>query len=212
MVILAFAVFKENRNLKTALILVPLAIIVIVAEIIKSTIIDPEMLGMLDIIILFESLATALAIMLLINHRFAKVKWFISIIIAAIVLAAVGFAGVTGGTEGRIIASTSATLNLFAFQAIVWLLAVTTASLLCQKKYSRLRFNLLIILSLFVFHVIGMYIITKLVWFLGTDISFILISALVFTLIHYLITLPFLILAYRNDEYGERLSSWIKVS
>jgi hypothetical protein len=212
LVILAFAVFKENRNLKTTLILVPLAIIVIVAEVIKSTLIDPEMLGMLDIIVLFESLATALAIMLLISHRFAKVKWFVSFIIAAIVLAVIGFAGVTGGTEGRIIASTSATLYFFALQAIVWLLAVTTAALLSQKKYSRLRFNLLTIISFFIFHLIGMYLITTLVWFLGPDISFILISALIFTLIHYLIILPFFILAYKNEEYGERLLSWIKVS
>jgi hypothetical protein len=56
LVMLVFIVFKENQNLKAALILIPLAIIVIFAELIKS-IIDPEMLGMVNIIIVFESLA-----------------------------------------------------------------------------------------------------------------------------------------------------------
>jgi hypothetical protein len=114
LVMLVFIVFKENQNLKAALILIPLAIIVIFAELIKS-IIDPEMLGMVNIIIVFESLAAAIAILLLIGKSISKLKWYLLILVAAIVLAIVGYAGVVGGTEGRYIASTDLTLKTYAY-------------------------------------------------------------------------------------------------
>lgn len=211
LIILAFLALKENRNLKAASILIPLAIIVVLAEIIKS-LIDPELLGMLDIIVLFESLVTAIAILLLIGNRLEKIKWFISIIIAAVVLAVVGYAGITGGTEGRIIAATSNTLYLFAVLAIIWLLAVIATGLISNNKYSRLKFSLLLLICLFVFHIAGMYILATMIGFLGTDIKFILFSALIFTIIQYVVTLLFLLLAYKNKDFGKRLMNWLKVT
>lgn len=217
LVMLVFIVFKENQNLKAALILIPLAIIVILAELIKS-IIDPEMLGMVNIIIVFESLAAAIAILLLIGKSIFELKWYLLILVAAFVLAIVGYAGVVGDTEGRYLASTDLTLKTYALQAILWLLALLTTTIISHEKYKHIKFNLVTIVCLFIFHVFGMFLIALALGMtpfgegLTSNYGFIFIGALIFTLIHYLITLPFLILAYKNKDFGKRLMNWLKVT
>jgi NADH:ubiquinone oxidoreductase subunit 2 (subunit N) len=176
------------------------------------------MLGMVNIIIVFESLAAAIAILLLIGKSISKLKWYLLILVAAIVLAIVGYAGVVGGTEGRYIASTDLTLKTYALQAILWLLALLTTTIVSHKKYKNLKFNLITIACLFIFQVFGMFLIALALEMtpfgegLTSNYGFIFTGALIFTLIHYLITLPFLILAYKNKDFGKRLMNWLKVT
>jgi len=205
---------KENRNLQAALVLIPLGIVFVVLETAKSRL-SPEILDTVNIIAVFESLAAGLAIILLVGKRLTPSKWYISIGAAVLILAIVGFAGATGADDGRYIAATKITWNTFRLQAAIWLLAIISTALLCRKKYSRVRFNCLALLSFFIFHMLGMYIITLAMatnapWAgLAGNMVLISIGALVLGIIHYLITLPYLILAYRSADYDKRLLDWL---
>jgi len=218
LVILVIVTLKENRNLQGALVLIPLLVLYIVFEITEKFI-SPEILDEVNIIIVFESMAVGLAIIMLVGQRLATSKWYISIGATVVVLAIVGFAGATGVSGGRYIASTEITINIFALQAVVWLLALIATALLCRKRYSRLRFNSLALLSFFIFNVLGMYFIitlamvTKSPWAgLAGNMVLILIASLVLGIIHYLITLPYLILAYWSADYDKRMRDWLRLT
>ncbi|MEE9573839.1 MAG: ADP-ribosylglycohydrolase family protein, partial [Candidatus Neomarinimicrobiota bacterium] len=105
LLVVTFLLFKENRNLKATAILIPLGVIFLVAEFFRAKI-GPEGLAVFDIVILFESLAVGFAILLLLGKRLPNMKWYISFIGAGLVLAIVGYAGITGINEGRYIAAT----------------------------------------------------------------------------------------------------------
>lgn len=214
LVILAIALLKENRNLNGALVLVPLAVLYIVLKLIETQL-SPDMLAVANIIVVFQSLAACIAIILLVAPRLAQAKWYFSVGTAIAVLVIAGFAGITGAYEGRIIAATKITLYAYELQASVWLLAMIATALLSRKTYSRLRFNGLALVSFFVFHVIGMYVVAMAMandspWAaLAGNISIILMGALFLSIAHYLITLPYLILAYRSAIYDKRLRNWL---
>jgi len=215
LIILVFLVLKENRNLQAAFILIPLLVVFIVLELVESRL-SADLLGTVNIITVFESLSAGLAILLLVGQRFTQVKWYVSIGAALIVFAIVGFAGATGTNGGRYIAATQITMGAFGLQAIVWLLAMIFTSLLCRKKYGRIRFNSLAILGFFIFHVIVMYLISKAMASsplggLASNVSFLLIGALFQGIVLYLITLPYLILAYRSTVFKKRMQDWLRL-
>lgn len=216
LVILVFLVLKENRNLQATLILIPLLIVFVVLELVESRM-SADLLGTVNFITAFESLGVSLAILLLVGQRFTPAKWFVSISAALVILAIVGFAGVSGANGGRYIAATKITMGAFGLQAVVWLLAIIFASLLCQKRCSRIRFNTLTISGFFIFHVIVMYLISKAMAStplggLADNVAILLIGALIQGIILYLITLPYLILAYRNAVYDKRMRDWLRLA
>jgi len=213
LLLLAFLVFKENRNLKAAAILIPLGIIVIISEFMRHKM-GPEALSVADIIILFESLAVSIAILLLLGKRISKLKPCLSIIGAGIVLSLIGYAGVTGINEGRYIASTDLTLKGFGSVAISWLFAMVVVAIISKNNYRRIKFNILTLVALIVFNILAIYLI-----FLGIasifgggeiNFQFMLIGALVLGVIEYLITLAFYILCYTNKDYDERLTNCLR--
>jgi hypothetical protein len=215
LIILVFLVLKENRNLQAAFILIPFLVLFVVLELVESRL-PSDLLGTVNIIAVFESLAAGLAILLLIGQRFTRIKWYVSIGAALVVLAIVGFAGATGAEGGRYIAATKITIGTFGLQAVVLLLAMIFTSLLCRKRYSRLRFNSLAILGFFIFHVIVMYLISIAMaktplGGLADNITFLLIAALIQGIMLYLTTLPYLILAYRSAVYDKRMRAWLRL-
>jgi hypothetical protein len=216
LLILAFVLFKENRNLKALLILIPLIIIYIITKLLEGEM-SEDALGTINFLLVVESLAVGLAILFLLGHRITTVKWYISILIAMIVLAIAGFAGISGADGGRIIALTKSNLTLFDIQAGGWLLGMIFAGFLCRKKYGKLKFNLYALLGFFIFHIITLYLAALLVGgLIGNilagmvgSIVVLLSTSLTFTIIIYLVTLPFLILVYRSSEFEQRFLNWI---
>ncbi|MFC1620217.1 ADP-ribosylglycohydrolase family protein [Candidatus Neomarinimicrobiota bacterium] len=216
LIILVFLVLKENRNLQAAFVLIPLLVVFIVLELLESQM-SADLLGTVNVITVFESLSAGLAILLLVGQRFTPAKWYVSIGAAIIVLAIIGFAGATGTDGGRYIAATKITIGTFGMQAVVWLLAMIFTSLLCRTKYSRIRFNSLVLLGFFIFHVIVMYLVSIVMaktplGGLADNVAFLLIVALIQGVALYLITLPYLILAYRSAVYEKRMRDWLRLA
>jgi len=101
--------------------------------------------------------------------------------------------------------------------AVLWLFGVALAIRLNYRKYTKLRFNLFTILCLFVVNIVGVYLL--LLGFsqiagpwsrMGTSIAAVLGGSLLFTILQYLFTLPYLILSYTNSVYGRRLGDIIR--
>jgi hypothetical protein len=216
LLLLAFVLLKENRNIKTLLILIPLIIIFIITRLLEGSM-SADMIGTINFLLVVEVLAVGLAILFLLGHKVSTVKWYFSILIAMIVLGIVGFTGITGADDGRIIALTKANLTLFDIQAGGWLLGMIFAGFLCRKKYGKLKFNLYALLGFFIFQMITLYLAALLVGGLigsvlagmAGSIIVLLSTSLIFTIIVYLVTLPFLILVYRSSEFEQRFQNWI---
>jgi hypothetical protein len=213
LLLLAFLAFKENRNFKALAVLIPLVIIIAIAEFFRQKM-GPEALSVADLIILFESFALGIAILLLLGTRISNLKWYLAVVGGGIILAIVGIAGVTGITEGRYIASTDLTLKGFGSVALSWLLAMVVVAIVSKKKSGRIKFNLLALLALIIFNVLGMYLISLAIASIfgggELNVQFILRGALILGIIEYLITLAFLILSYTSNDYKERLNNLLR--
>jgi len=215
LLILAMVIFKENRNLRSLSILLPLIALVLILELFKLSL-DSKLLDSMNIIVIFESLVVGMAIILLLGQRVSSSKVYISIIIALVTFAIVGVAGVIGFSDGRYVAVTDLTLKFYGVQAGVWLLAMALTVFFCRKNFSYLRLNLFALLSFFISHLIGMYIITLQMAAtnaakanIAGNMQWILIGAVALTFVYYIITMPYLILAYRSTEYDKRLLNWL---
>ncbi len=213
--ILAILLFKENRNLRMLSILLPLAASILIVELFKLFI-DPQYLDILNITVVFESLTAGIAIILLLGKRVSSANAYISIIIALIILALAGVAGVIGFYEGRYVAGTVTTLNFYAIEAGVWLLAIVLTILITRKKFSLLRFNVVAPFSFFILHLVGIFVILlqNLAAYMAASeiiefIDWILMGAVVLTVVYEIITLPYLLLTYWSTEYNQRLQNWI---
>jgi hypothetical protein len=130
-----------------------------------------------------------------------------------IVFAIAGFAGVSVAADGRIDAFNILTLWTYAPQSAGWLLAMIFTAFLYRKKYSKLKCNLLVVLSFFIFQMICLYGVGWIAGYpfdaLSGNLTFLLIGALICAIILYLIKLPFLILAYLSSEYDKRMMNWL---
>jgi hypothetical protein len=216
--IFAFLVMRENRNLKALSVLIPLITLFVLLELSKLSF-SSKSLGSMNFITVFETLISGVAILLLVGQRIKSINLIVSIFVAIIILTITGLVGVIGAYNGRYVAATEATLNFYAIQAGVWLLAISLTALFCQNKYSRTRFNLFAILSFFISNLIGIYIYSLQLaaanaakTSLAGNIQWLLIGAVVLMIVHYLITLPFLMLTYRSTEYENRFKNWIGFS
>jgi hypothetical protein len=214
LLILAILLVKENRNLKSILIFIPLIIIYSITRLLEDGM-NADMLGTINFLLVVETLAVGMALLLLLGRKIASLKWLFSVIIAIIVLAIVGFAGVSGADDGRIITATIITLLLFILLSGGWLFGMIFSAFLCRKNYGKMKFNIYALLGFFVFEVIGgLYVVAlflggTIFGLLAGNIGIYLINALLFAILFYLITLPFLILTYRSAEYEQRFLNWI---
>lgn len=209
--LLTFLLFKENRSIKAMPVLIPLIVIVALASFFRSTM-DPEMLGMLDVASVYISFATGITVLLLLSSKLIKLKQLMLILSVAVVFGLIGYISIVGFAEGRVIASTKNALFIFGIQAFVWIISIVIAGLLTKKKYSRIRFNLLLLLVLFILNCATMFFLSKFLWFLGGGFGLILMGGIFLTIIQYIVTLPFLILTYISDEYDRRLKQLLLVT
>jgi len=213
LLILAIVLLKENRNLNGLLIFIPLAVIFIITWLLRGSM-NADMIATINFLDVYESLAIGLAILLLVGHKIAPLKWYISIPVALIVLAIVGFVGISGAADGRITASTKLTSWVYSTQAIGWLIGITFTAFMCRKKFSKLRFNLWAVLSFFIFQIVVLYAVGLMMaggpfGGLANNISFLLIGSVAFGVLLYLVTVIFLILSYLSSEYENRVMNWL---
>jgi hypothetical protein len=213
--ILTFLVLRENRNLKALSVLIPFLSLIVILELSKLSF-SPKLLGSMNFITVFATLVAGIAILMLVGQRIASANWIVSIFVAIIILTMTGLAGVIGAYDGRYVAATEATLDFYAIQAGVWLLAIAVTALFCRKKCSRTRFNLFALLSFFVSNLIGIYIFALQLAAanaakasLAGNIQWLLIGTVALMIAQYIITLPYLILTYRSAEYEKRFMNWI---
>jgi len=216
LVILAFLVFKENRNIKAASIFLPFAFIVAVSEILGATILSDK--SDIDAVAVIKSMAAALAILLLVGQKLKSSRWYILFGFAVVIIAIVGYAGVTGATDGRYVALTGQTLFVYTMHACAWLVAITMTAWLSRKAFSRLRFNGLLLLCFFLMNVISLFLVTFVLFNSGPEtglifnLPWIFGRAVALTIVHYLITVFYLVLSYKNNTYDQRVREWLKLT
>jgi hypothetical protein len=216
LVVLAIFVFKDNRDVRSAALLIPFTLAWILLELIHAAI-PPDLSGTVDVASIFKTLIASMAMLLLIGRSLAGMKRYMALIVSLLLIVLVGFVGALGASEGRYIASTKITLVGYLVISVLWLIGIALVIRLNYRKHTRLRFNLLTILCLFVVNIAGVYLL--LLGFsqiagpwsrLGTSITAVVGGSLVFTILQYLFTLPYLILVYTNTVYGRRFADIIR--
>ncbi len=211
LILLVVLVFKENRNIRGLLILLPFLILYFLLELLRLAI-PSAMLEIMDIVVVFQSFAAVIAILLLLGHKIVTSKRVLTAGAVLLVPLLLGIVGTIGATDGRVIASTKFSIVAFLFQAIIWLLAIFTTVFLNRKTYRRARFSLSSLLSLFVFQFIGfsilVLIIIPAISALGdkmTGLSTIMVGAFLFSVVHFILILFYLVPTYFNSSSEERL-------
>jgi hypothetical protein len=121
--------------------------------------------------------------------------------------------GSVASTEGRYIAATKITLVGSLLFGCIWSLSILVTLLLVRKKYSRGRFHLWYLVTLFVSHVLGIYLVILAMgkvngpWAdLAGNTAVLLIGAFLLTLLLYILSLPYLVLIRFERIYGSRFA------
>ena len=211
LVVLVALVTKENRNIRTLMILVPFLLLYGLLELLRLLI--PSIFQtIIDFVVVYQSFAATIAVLLLLGQRMVFSKRAITAGAALLILLLIGFIGIVGSTDGRIIASTKISLIAFLVQAILWFFAILITVMLNRKSYKRARFNLMSLLSLLIFHFLGISIFVIIISSTSgllaerlANIYTIVIGAILFTVVHYILILVYLIATYINPPAEKRL-------
>lgn len=206
---------KDNRSKPALMIFIPVIMGYLLLKIMEM-VVPKDWLQSMDIIIVYMALSLSMAIMLLLEKAVKLKKWYVQLGLSILVFSIVGFVGMWGASEGRMIALTESNLNIYAFQAVAWILGIILAVLLSRNFYNKVRFHLTLLGSFFLAQVIALLAFAlmmmgsskgeffgALVWILG--------AGLVFMIIQYILTVPYLILAYKNAEYASRLKNLLGI-
>jgi hypothetical protein len=162
----ALLVLKENRSIKAATILVPMLLIYLIVELLISRV-PMAVTGALNYNLTspLQSLSVGIAILLLLGERIKSLNCYTKSGIAAVVVIFVGIAGIRGPFDGTYIAATVSTMGGFIFEAIAWLAAIGAAAWMAHKVKGRLAFNGVLLLSLIVAHIVGIFLVSRLFGF-----------------------------------------------
>ncbi len=214
LLLLVLLVLKRNRNLKAAIVLIPFACLFLLLELASSAV-SPDLLGTVNIIVMLQSLSVAMAVLLLLAPD-KNVKWFGKAGVILLVLVLVGFLGAIGASDGRFAASTKITLIGTFLLAFTWFFTFVVTLIIVSKKYNRTRFNLIYFGSLYLFQVLGIYLIVLAMskvagpWSdMAGSPSTIFIGALALSLLLYLISLPYLVLVRYNTVFRSRFQALV---
>ncbi|MBC8181522.1 ADP-ribosylglycohydrolase family protein [candidate division KSB1 bacterium] len=218
LLVLAIVALKENYKFSALLIALPLVVVLGVWTLLSSFM-SAEMLDTFAIGPVIVSMAVGLALLCLVGEKIGKYKWFISYLIAIVILLAAGYSGTVGSNAGRLDAGTKISLMTFFYWAGALLLALTITALNCRKSYSNKRFlGFLLLWSvvsqiLFLFLYAGMNwgFVTAILGKLSIIIIVIAIMGSIFGIILYIITLPYLVLIFRSKLYKNRFRSCLRL-
>lgn len=209
LLLLVLLLLKRNRTPKAASVLIPFACLYLLLELVGSAI-SPDLLGTVNIIVMLQSLAVAKAVLLLLTPD-KDSGWLAKVGVILFVIIVVGFLGAIGSSDGRFMASTKITLIGTYLLAITWSIAFLVTLLFVRKKYTRTRFNLIYFGSLYLFQVLGIYLIILAMgkvagpWSdMANSPGTIFLGALALALLLYLVSLPYLVLVRYNTVFLSR--------
>lgn len=212
--ILAIVALPENRNLKALMILIPVASAYIIWELGVKFV--PEVtIDYLDhhqkIVV---TQAVGIAILFLLGKRLANTKGIILSILALVILLSVSLLGTFSYPNNYFDDWTAPFGSKYLVSAIVLIISLYLVSKITRKKYGNIRFALLLLAIIIIvqFLLVGIYI--TIFWapyMLTAYTSYFLVVGFGSTILFYLITLPFWILAFNNNLYNERLRSALRI-
>lgn len=208
---------KENRNLRAAALLIPLALILALSAWLYSAI-PADGISTLNLPAVIETFGCGLALLLLVQPLLRSGGGIQSLLAAIVVLALAGYVGTWAAEEGRSTAASSVALYAFALFAAVFLATTVAAAMLSRTSYSRLRFIGSFLAVGYVASIVGMYVVVTRIAGIGgpfgeiASMQTVFIGALALTIVIFLLMLPFLILCYTNSTYDERLRAWLRVA
>jgi len=209
LLLLAFVTLKENYNLKSLWILLPLGIVLGLWFLIKSTL-SHDIVNTLGMGPVFTSFAVGLAVLALAGEKIAAGKWYISYLIVIILLLAAGLSGVLGSNSGRLDAASKTSLYSFVYWGAAIVLAISITAYNNRKKYSNKRFILYFLFWSVVGQYVTMFVYASISWGLLTNknagdiLMWVLILGVIQGIIMFIMTLPFLLLFFRNELFRNR--------
>jgi len=212
--ILAIVALPENRNLKALLILIPVASAYLIWELAERQ--APEIaIDFLDHYRgIFITQAVGLAILFLLGERLAKTKGIILSLLSLVILLAVSLLGTFAHANSYFQDWVSPFFSKYFVSAGILILSLYLVSKILLKKYSNLRFALLLLATIIItqFILVGLYI--TIFWaphMLFSYTSYFLNVGFGATILLYMVTLPFWILAFYNDTYNQRLRTALRL-
>jgi hypothetical protein len=211
LLVLAFILFKENRNLKALWIVIPIIVLYLILELLK--LLWPGQLYGLDQAVAFNQII-GVSIVFLLGERLAKLKWPTLFVTSLLIIIATGFIGLLGKNSIYFEGVDRTTITNICGGAFFILIALSLTSRSCKKKFSKTRFLLFFLMWLSIVQIIISILVTTVMW--GVDIFmqyylWIIMMLIGQVLINYLITLPFWILALTNNFYNQRFKSCLKL-
>ena len=212
--ILAIVALPENRNVKALMILIPVASAFLLWELAERHV--PEVaIDYLDHHkSIFVTQATGIAILFLLGERLAKTKGIILSILAIVILIAVSLLGTFSLANSYFQDWTGPFFSKYFLSAVVLIMALYLVSKFLRKKYGDLRFALLLLVMIIIiqFFIVAIYV--PIFWgssILFNYISYFLVVGFGSTILFYLVTLPFWILAFNNETFNQRLRTSLRL-
>ena len=212
---------KANRNPRAYLIFIPLLVVNLLWFAFKKLIPWPSSsLSMLDQI--FVLLTMGISIVLLLGHKIGNRNRFITFLLAVVLMAVVGIAGVISYNGFAFSSQMIGTGIMFVVIAFVMLLAFVFAGCCCRKRYSNSRFmlwlagwtvgvSLAFIVGYLGIALIILYIMGNVPSELNSVLLYAPVAGLVLGGSLYVIILPFMILVLRSEFFRERFYACMRL-
>jgi hypothetical protein len=205
--LLVYLLLKENRNAKALWIIAAIIAVYVIWEILSLLL--PEQSLNIDKSIAINQVV-GLSIVFLLGERLARFRWPALLGSSFLIIIAVGFIGLLDRSSVYFGGPDTLSIATIIGGATVLVLGTTLTARLCQKKFSKTRFLLLLLVSIFIIPAILLLLIN--IAMFGIDIviqyyTWFHMMIVVYTLLNYLTTLPLWILALTNTLYNERLRS-----
>jgi hypothetical protein len=212
--ILAIVALPENRNWKALMIFIPVASAYLLWELAERYV--PEIaIDYLDHYrLIFVTQAVGLAILFLLGERLAKTKGLILSILALIILLAVSLLGTFSHANSYFQDWTAPFFSKYFLSAFVIIIALYLVSKILRKKYGDLRFALLLLVMIILIQFILVGLFVTIFWapyMLFRYTSYFLNVGFGSTILFYLVTLPFWILAFYNATFNQRLKTCLRL-
>jgi len=206
-----FVLFRENRNRKALMVLVPLFVVnVLWLGIKKATGMPSSSAAQFDV--MFNAFTVGVTIVWLVSHKFVGLNRFVIFLLALIVLDLTyvlnifSFSGFAFDDETIMLTAffcVAATATVFGFVLTGWR---------CRRRYTALRFMLWLavwciavcVMAMFIYVAIAFVIMSQSTPSGASFFVQILLVGLIFGGIVYVLLLPFMIMAFKNSLFRER--------
>jgi hypothetical protein len=207
MLVLPFLVLKENRNLKTLLIIIPLFSVLVLWQLFSGLIYEDFIESFyIDQLFVF-SYSIAITIVLLLGERLARTSRFISIGVAMVVFAAVGFCGTMISNYGFYDGAADIYYKTYGFATLSLLLTSIFSSWHCSIRYTNIRFLFFMFLYMLVLLMIASFYGAAIEWGIENVINnfmFYVIMGISVGVVVYILLVPYWTMAFFSNLFYQR--------